>query len=141
MIDHVNMDNHKKPDGHIDWTSYEKAKVANGEKCRTCGQYLIFASGYPDECEHCKVVHRSNFAVEHSYLIRCPHCRHEMNVYNDELFDLYDAGYHEVSCTLCDKEFEVETRITYSFESPDIIEDEDKEDDAGTDDEERDSAT
>jgi predicted RNA-binding Zn-ribbon protein involved in translation (DUF1610 family) len=130
---YINFEDFKKADGNIDWSAYSKAQVENGDRCSQCGKSILFGgSGYQTTCEDCGVLHRSKYAVEHGSFIRCPHCRHEMNVYNCEMFDVYQEGYHEIQCNLCDKKFEIETRISYSFESPDIIEDEDEEDDEST---------
>ena len=141
MTAYTKMDDYQLPDGkHIDWNAYNQAQKQNGERCFKCGKYLIFASGRLDECEDCKVLRRSKYAISHSTFVRCPHCKHEINVHENELYELYSEGYHEISCTVCDKSFEVETRVTYSFESPDIIECEEEDNDTGSeDDEERDS--
>lgn len=45
----------------------------------------------------------------------CPHCGHECNVSDNEWWELYEEGEHEVTCPSCDQDFTVSTHVSYSF--------------------------
>jgi hypothetical protein len=45
----------------------------------------------------------------------CPHCGSAQNVQRNEWWSLYEEGEHEVTCTNCDNDFNVSTRVSYSF--------------------------
>lgn len=46
---------------------------------------------------------------------RCPHCGEECPVSDNDWWDLYEEGEHEVCCSHCDGDFTVSTRVSYSF--------------------------
>lgn len=46
---------------------------------------------------------------------KCPHCGQECSVSENEWWNLYEEGEHEVTCPSCDEDFSVSTRVRYSF--------------------------
>lgn len=46
---------------------------------------------------------------------KCPHCGHDCNVSDNEWWELYEEGEHEVTCPSCDQDFTVSTSVSYSF--------------------------
>lgn len=117
----TSIDDYKKADGRIDWDAYNAAQVRAGEKCSRCGHFIVFARGYRDECHSCKALDEDKGEVWHDDKVRCPKCRHTMDVHGSELYELYEEGTHDISCRSCDHDFEVTTRVQHSFMSPDLI--------------------
>jgi hypothetical protein len=118
----TSIDDFKK-DGKVDWDAYHRAEVANGERCRTCGGFILFGNGSPRECRDCQDIADSSDEVSHNDRVRCPKCRHVMNVSDSELWDLYEEGDHDITCRSCDHDFEVNTSVSYTFNSPELIDD------------------
>jgi DNA-directed RNA polymerase subunit M/transcription elongation factor TFIIS len=117
----IQMDDYKGADGRIDWTAYRRAQVDAGESCRKCGSFIVFSKGYPTTCHDCDRLEEESGEVVHDSSVRCPKCRRVMNVHDSEFWDLYEEGEHEVSCRSCDHEFTVSSRVSYSFESPELL--------------------
>lgn len=46
---------------------------------------------------------------------KCPHCGHDCCVIDNEWWELYEEGEHEVTCPSCDQDFTVSTSVSYSF--------------------------
>lgn len=46
---------------------------------------------------------------------KCPHCGAELDIGENDWWRLYEEGEHEVACPLCDGDFTVTTRVSYSF--------------------------
>lgn len=46
---------------------------------------------------------------------KCPHCESVCDVSENEWWNLYEEGEHEVTCPACDLDFTVSTRVSYSF--------------------------
>jgi hypothetical protein len=108
----------KKPDGNVDWKAYDAAQVANGEKCYRCGGIAsLFGRGHRSLCGQCEELDSDRSEVLHDSLVRCPHCRHAWNVYEGDNYALLKEDTHQVTCPECEREFEVETRVSYSFTS------------------------
>lgn len=103
-------------DGKVDWRELENARRRNGESCMTCGALRIFAHS-PGECEECEAL-RGTEEASHKSRIRCPHCGHIQKAIGDDNYERYGEGEHSVSCHECDKDFEIETHVRYSFTSP-----------------------
>lgn len=126
-MNYTRMDDFKNPEtGRYDWERYNKAQRENGEKCIQCGAFIIFAAGYPRNCAACDAMSSNRNEVEHNSRIRCPGCGHSR-----EVEDLYEAGEHSVRCSWCEREFSVETKISFSFVSPKRIAEPDEEEDEG----------
>jgi transposase-like protein len=45
----------------------------------------------------------------------CPHCGETFSVDNHEWWSLYEEGEHEITCPDCDWDFQVTTRVSYTF--------------------------
>lgn len=56
--------------------------------------------------------------VVDDYSIRCPRCREVFPVHEMECPKLFDEGCHVASCSHCELDFEIQTRVTYHFRSP-----------------------
>ena len=109
----IDMDDFKNPDGSIDWTAYNKARVNAGESCHKCGKYLIFAKGHPDTCYDCNALLVDKGEVMHGSQVRCPACGHTRSE------DLpYDDGKHMISCDSCGHDFEIQVRVSWEYVSP-----------------------
>lgn len=123
------LDDHKKPDGRIDWESYRKAEIANGEVCYRCGQSIIFGVGYQRLCPSCEKLDKNTEEVESQKMLRCPHCGHQRHVDWEDC--IAREGEHTLYCDSCEKDFTITTRIEYYFTSPplDKMEEKEEEDD------------
>jgi transposase-like protein len=53
--------------------------------------------------------------------ILCPYCG---EVYEDDEYQFYEEGEHEVECYHCEKTFNLNTHVTYSYSTNIIDEDE-----------------
>jgi len=93
-------------------------EVVSGKRCKRCYAYMWLGSDPYSLCSDCKTLDDSEQSVHHGRMIRCPYCRHIADVYNFEDGKLYDEDVHEVWCSECDNNFEVETHVSYDFESP-----------------------
>jgi uncharacterized Zn-finger protein len=56
---------------------------------------------------------------------KCPHCGYVCRIADHEWWELYDDGDHEVTCPSCDREFTVETCVSYSFSTNEQVRDDD----------------
>lgn len=117
MLDFVKIDDHKKSDGSIDWTSYDAARIKTGERCLKCGACIAFPKGYESFCSDCRCLTSDNSEVSHQRLIRCPKCSLSFKPSDDD-YDLYSEGEHKVSCPYCEHDFEISVRVEYTFVSP-----------------------
>lgn len=122
----TNIDDYKDLEGKIDWKAYHQAQVDAGEKCEKCGAYILFGKGYRQTCVGCKELTDNTEEVTHSQFIRCPKCGRSENVYNDYC-DICEEGEHAVCCPKCDYEFVITTHVTFTFDSPPMIQEEEQE--------------
>ena len=114
------ISDYELPNGFTDWKAYEAAKVANGDSCWLCGGYIMFGGkGYRQSCGDCRRL-GGNDATSHEKLLRCPACRHHFAV-NWEMHQVFSDGEHEVYCPSCEHKFEIVTRVSFSFRSPEIL--------------------
>jgi DNA-directed RNA polymerase subunit M/transcription elongation factor TFIIS len=97
-------------------------RLLRGGWCYVCGAYLLLAKGYRDQCHPCRDMAEDAEEVTHDSRIRCPKCKHVESVSDGDNYDLYGDGEHEVSCGACGYEYEVSTSVSYSFQSPALIE-------------------
>jgi hypothetical protein len=119
-VPYVKASDYTNAEGKVDWDAVKRAQVRNGENCSKCGGLAtIFPRGYPDKCHECKQLD-SEEEVVHSDSIRCPHCRNVRRV-DSEFFELFTEGEHLVSCYNCEKDFTIQTYISWSFTSPPIV--------------------
>ena len=111
-----------KVDGKIDWEAYRKAQIEAGEICYQCGSLdnLIFSPGYKKLCHQCESISKSR-ELSHDKMVRCPACGHSWKVGDNDDYDLYEDGEHEVSCSNCNHDFQVTTHVSYRFESPERV--------------------
>ena len=139
-----NLDDCKNPvDGSTDWDKYRELqakereeRTAKGELCRLCGHFIVFARGYPQICRDCENLDGEK-ELDHPSEVRCPACGSHWRVGDGDDYDLYQEGTHGVTCGDCDHEFEVETRVTYSFTSPERVKEEEEEGDGEEEKEEK----
>src|SRR5512141_2687507 len=118
-----------KVDGKVDWDAYRAARLQAGEECIRCGDFIfppMLPSSYPAKlgprlCYSCKEMDTSAEEVDSEDYIRCPYCSHRMSVHDGDSYDLFEDGHHDVSCGECGKDFEVKTSVSYSFESPAMV--------------------
>jgi len=115
----ININNFNK-DGKIDFHTYHQAQIENGERCYECNNYLVYGpNNYRQLCHECKNMD-SNEEVDHSKMVRCPYCKCKIDVHENELYNLYEEGEHEINCMRCNGTFEVSTSVSYSFKSPEL---------------------
>lgn len=103
-------------EGKTDWAALEAARVAHGESCKECRGIRLFADG-PGLCSDCENL-KGNNETRHRSRIRCPHCGHIQKAVGDDDYERYQDGEHTVTCYECNKDYEIETHVTYSFTSP-----------------------
>lgn len=113
----LKMEDFEDESGHIDWKAYEKAQKNNGDVCYQCGKYIIFGGkGYQTKCNNCDKLKSSIQEIDHDSYIRCPFCAESWLVDWDS--GIHSDGEHQVSCNYCEKDFEISTRVSFSFTSP-----------------------
>ena len=54
---------------------------------------------------------------------RCPHCGAEIDVSANDLWRIFEEGEHDIDCPYCDEEFEVSTRVSYTFSTDTLPDD------------------
>lgn len=118
----------KKADGSLDWDAYRaakniehKAEVAEGKYCYQCDRYLLWPKGHRELCSECKEVNGPGECSHHRY-VRCPKCGRHFDPGEQDYYSLYEGGEHKVTCGDCSHQFEVSTRVSYTFTSPARIE-------------------
>jgi len=47
---------------------------------------------------------------------KCNHCKTEINIQDEELFNLYEEGLHDIECPNCEKTIYVNSIATFEFE-------------------------
>jgi hypothetical protein len=124
----INPDDFKKADGYIDWDACNKARVEAGEKCYKCGGFIVSFSNKNKSrqlCSQCESLEEKD-EVDHDSLIRCPKCKASWDISEHEDYHLYEDGEHDVTCYDCNHEFKVTTNVSYSFTSPELLDQTDK---------------
>lgn len=102
----------------VNWGAYRQAQRDAGESCNRCDGFIAHPNGNTTVCYNCRTLD-SREKMPDSQYVRCPKCSHEFNVWdNTDYYMLWDAGHHPVICTECDTEFDIETRVTFTFISP-----------------------
>jgi len=117
-VKRVNFKDYTDEDGSIDWDACRVAEVANGQRCSSCGTFILMPSGHSTTCSACTSLTHDKEHVYHEARVRCPKCGEVWNPWETEDFQLMQEGEHNVQCDQCDHEFEVSTSVTYSFQSP-----------------------
>ena len=46
---------------------------------------------------------------------KCPHCGDDYNITDNEAWELFDEGDHEVECPACDQAFTVSVIVSHSY--------------------------
>lgn len=121
------IDSFKKPDGQYDWPAYNEARKledealkAKGQLCSQCGSYIVWSKGYPQRCHDCKALDQRE-ELRHPCSVRCPKCGNNWNVGDNDDYDLFEEGEHEVNCGECGHDFSIGTSVSYTFTSPERI--------------------
>lgn len=122
----ASINDHLRPDGSVDWKALEAADISDGKRCRECKAYIVFSSGGPQLCGNCTEMLSGKEATHHD-LVRCPKCGTTWRPADNENYDLFEDGTHDVCCQHCDHDFEVRTRVSYAFTSPERIKEEESE--------------
>jgi hypothetical protein len=117
MRKYVEMNDFRGEGGNVDWISYNKAKINNGDVCFRCHKIQIRSTGEKSLCSQCREL-ESGDEVFHNKFVRCPKCGDTFDPYETEDYKLLYDGGHDVTCDNCDEEFEVTTYVDYEFKSP-----------------------
>lgn len=95
--------------------------------CRDCGDFI-----WRDEaCRTCAAAAKDE-KMSSDRAIRCPACRATIDPSERDWWEygVFEEGNHDVSCPHCDHDFEVQTWIRHTFESPAMIQQRAPSDDA-----------
>lgn len=121
-------------DGHVDWDAYNADEVSQGNRCMTCGTYIMNIGLFRDpvlavqDCVDCRTMKASDEEVTHGLYVRCPKCKHTWNPGECDDHHVFSSeDEHEMWCGECDHKFDVITHISYEFRSPALV----KESDSG----------
>lgn len=118
----LSIDDFKDAEGNVDWKAFRKAEIDNGDLCYECGGMarLLGGPGHQVLCTSCEKLGRMDDEVDHASRLRCPHCGHIHIVMGGdwEDYEIFNEGEHEVFCYGCNKKFQIETHVSYSFTSP-----------------------
>lgn len=123
MRDRAKREDFTAPNGDFDHVAFRAARVLNGECCIDCESWIWTPPGHCVKCGDCQALDGAD-EVTHDDYIRCPKCRASFDAVGDDNYELYGDGEHDVACPTCDHEFEVCTNVSYSFTSPELIQDE-----------------
>jgi hypothetical protein len=95
------------------------------KKCKTCGKEKQYLMSWETECYSCRGKRREReikqqvengeiTGVDYEDAIYCPYCglKHEADCEDDRF---YVEGEHEFICDECEKEFLVDTSVSYSY--------------------------
>ncbi len=131
------LDDFRKQDGQIDWDAYRQAEINEGKKCYKCGAYIMLSGisffGRPERiagpslCMSCRSLPNKE-EITHESFIRCPKCGHSWNPRDNENYEIYEDGDHNVCCPECDHDFEIFTSVTFTFRSPELISEQEEKD-------------
>lgn len=139
MSDMLQMDDFRKPDKSLDWDAYKKAQRARGDTCYLCGGHITsFGPGHMQSCLSCRLLDKDKGDVTHDTRVRCPKCKHQFPAIGDDDYDNYSEGSHDVTCPECEHEFEIETMVSYSFRSPELLPEEPEKEEPEEEDEDDD---
>jgi DNA-directed RNA polymerase subunit RPC12/RpoP len=111
------------------WPDWKKANIGllgheSITSCQTfCTSTLVALEkkhqvNKPTMCSSCIDIRNDTDEIMHESYIRCPVCKHTMNISNCDLSNLYEEGVHDVCCQNCDADFKVSTYVSFSFKSP-----------------------
>jgi hypothetical protein len=95
-----------------------KFELANGDICQKCSAWNFQSHGILWTCPSCHALDTDKGEVESATFVRCPKCKHLHNVNDCDFVYIYQEGTNSLTCLKCEHEFDVETMITYLFESP-----------------------
>lgn len=119
----INYDDYRTANGH-DWTSYERARINNGELCERCGGFVNLLgepAGHRVNCYSCCELDGDTGEVTHDDFIRCPKCGHLDRISDwdcDYGEEKYSEGEHAVSCGACEYTYTISTHVSYCYTSP-----------------------
>jgi len=121
--------------GEMCWDLYTQAKIDAGEICYQCNRHLTFNKnkGARTLCSSCKALQDSKNSISHDTYIRCPKCTTSYLPDAFKEYSIFEEGEHDVDCPKCNYFFIIETKISYSFESPALDEDDFDEDESDED--------
>ena len=122
----LNSRDFTKSDGSIDWDALHAAELKSGLRCRICGYMLMHAS--ERECRICQQAHQPP-EWRDSNRVRCPSCVKVWEPGDQDQYELYTEGEHDVDCGHCDATFQVSTRVSHTFTSPKLREEKSDEPD------------
>lgn len=120
-VERVKIDDYEGPNGTVDWQAYRKASIENGEKCRDCGAFIMSPSGHPSWCYDCNDARSNTGEINHNRMVRCPACRYMWAPGEHDDYELLSDEEHEVNCYECNHEFTITTNVSYSFDSPPLL--------------------
>jgi hypothetical protein len=118
----TNIADFRDASGQINWEALHRAEIEAGESCSQCRGMIFPPKGHSSLCNLCRLIREEEGAVDHSNRLRCPKCRHDWAVETEDTGELYGEGSHDVCCPVCGHEFGVVTTVSYSWESPGMVE-------------------
>ena len=121
----INFKDYENEVGEVDWESYHEAQRQAGGKCTQCGDLMIPYTGKdsqgPRKCFDCNEIENYDNKLSLSSRVRCPKCRYSWNPLEDCEDDCYEEGEHTVYCDDCGYEFEINTHVEITFDSPAML--------------------
>lgn len=115
------MDDFRKGDGKIDWQAFHNAEVEAGDICQKCHTFILFAKVGPVLCGQCRKATEETEELWHDRFVRCPKCGYMWDPSETDDYHLMADGDHDAHCCECDHEFEMGTSISFSYKSPERI--------------------
>ena len=123
----TNCTDFEREDGTIDWDAYHDSQVQAGNRCMSCGTLILnlglFSKpiDHAQDCISCRSMNNDSGEVTHDEYIRCPKCKHQHDASDEWEARIYEDGEHDIICVKCYREFEVSTRVSYSYTSPKLL--------------------
>lgn len=117
----VRIADHRQPEGHVNWQSYQQARMANGEVCTDCHATVNFPRyGRPAQCRQCREAKEDPGELLHNRRVRCPNCGCMEDPHEDCSDPALYAEGDDVpwSCWDCGASYEIGVRVSYTFMSP-----------------------
>lgn len=119
----IQTDDYKNHEGKVDWKALREARVEAGEICQTCFEHFHLFIGRKRSCEDCLKLEQEENEVETASIVRCPFCKHKKPIDGEmDAYTIYEEGSHLLTCDECDEDFEIRTKVQFSFISPKLTE-------------------
>lgn len=108
LADHINPET-----DHIDFASFERARIEAGEVCDTCGRPHRWVMGRRHSCVACDNLKNNPAPQTHTDDLRCSHCGHIHNALDLVREEWRTDGEYQALCTECNRTFGFQIKMEH----------------------------